>query len=820
MILRPLSLLFMMSMLSWCAAMELSAAPEQWTWNHKKWQQPPEFTVLSVAGPEPGMAAMRLNATTPDWDHCLTRILVSERDIARIRLRGWHRAEGVKPGKEPWMEGRVQVHYLDAALGHRDPWPASNGAQGTTGWASFSQELTPPSGTRAVEVRVELTMCTGSASFAGLELDADDAAGSALTLVPPREREVTDTTTWWPFVPGTPGSSAPLVADWTTRLDRPAGRHGFVSVQDGHFIAADGTRMRFWGTSLGPSDFLNGPAKSEQLADRLAASGITLVRLHHLDAGFSPQNLFVPGGTRQLDPQALAALEHFTARLRAHGISIWCDLLVTRRFTAADGVPDAAGIPLGAKIVGIFDDRLITLQQEYARQLLTHVNPETGLAWVDDPALVMIGVANENSVFLNGPISSWDAVPESYRIAIDARWRAERTRRSLPLLNDRLDVAWRHGDADAIAFLAEVQRSYYERMRTFLRQELKVHAALTGNNFDVGVEADRAATATLDFIDHHAYWDHPQGGWAATDVFSNQAQIPQLGQNRETIPGSTAVHRVAGKPLTLSEWGTAFPNSHATESPLLVTAFAGYHDWDAAMAFVQSAPDWRDHITGPFDVGSAPNVMIPLIAYALAFQRGDIAPGPELRFPVGQVEQLPPSALFAGRLVGVPDAPLPAVGPLHSPDGRLALDHGVFTVSSPRTQGAEGLLGGRTVTLTDVEFTAQTPECHLLALSLDDAALASSRHVLLVATARAENSGQVWRGYGKGLLEIGHGPILVEPVHATLALRGAAGTPTAWVLDGYGRRTAQTLPCQRIGERIRVEFGAVPALWAELVIAP
>ena len=33
-------------------------------------------------------------------------------------------------------------------------------------------------------------------------------------------------------------------------LDAPAGKHGFVKVQDGHLATGDGHRIRFWGVNI------------------------------------------------------------------------------------------------------------------------------------------------------------------------------------------------------------------------------------------------------------------------------------------------------------------------------------------------------------------------------------------------------------------------------------------------------------------------------------------------------------------------------------------------------------------------------------------
>ena len=40
---------------------------------------------------------------------------------------------------------------------------------------------------------------------------------------------------------------------------------------------------------------------------------------------------------------------------------------------------------------------MIELQKEYAKELLCHVNPYTGLSLADDPAVVTVQINNEDS---------------------------------------------------------------------------------------------------------------------------------------------------------------------------------------------------------------------------------------------------------------------------------------------------------------------------------------------------------------------------------------------------------------------------------------
>ena len=50
-----------------------------------------------------------------------------------------------------------------------------------------------------------------------------------------------------------------------------------------------------------------------------------------------------------------------------------------------------------SKCYPMFNERLIELQQEFAKEFLTHVNPYTGLALVDEPAVITVQINNEES---------------------------------------------------------------------------------------------------------------------------------------------------------------------------------------------------------------------------------------------------------------------------------------------------------------------------------------------------------------------------------------------------------------------------------------
>lgn len=209
-------------------------------------------------------------------------------------------------------------------------------------------------------------------------------------------------------------------------LDPPTGKHGCIAVRDGHFFFQDGTRARFWGTNLSGEGCFPTKEVAPRLADRLARFGFNLVRFHGMDAGWG-RTLFDRsyGDSRHFDKQQLDRLDYLIGQLEQRGIYANINLHVGRRFTDRDRVPQAEWLAY-AKYCTIFDPRMIELQKEYARELLSHRNPYTGRTYAADPAVVIVELTNENSLFggwvrghLRGeqtarPASGWADIPPYY----------------------------------------------------------------------------------------------------------------------------------------------------------------------------------------------------------------------------------------------------------------------------------------------------------------------------------------------------------------------------------------------------------------------
>ncbi len=207
----------------------------------------------------------------------------------------------------------------------------------------------------------------------------------------------------------------------------PAGSHGRIAIRDGRLMAGD-ERVRLWGTNICGDGAFPEPALAKGIAARLAKLGVNAVRFHHLEASWVPRNIFGKRenwkDTRTIDPESLDRLDRLAAELKANGIWIDINLLVSRRFVAADGLPAEVEAMNWKDVhtVGFWDERIQALQRDYARQLLTHVNPYTGIAWGQDPAVAIVEINNENGLTMPFFENKLHQMPEVFRAGLRQRW--------------------------------------------------------------------------------------------------------------------------------------------------------------------------------------------------------------------------------------------------------------------------------------------------------------------------------------------------------------------------------------------------------------
>ncbi len=165
---------------------------------------------------------------------------------------------------------------------------------------------------------------------------------------------------------------------------------------DEHFYQDQ--RVRIWGVNLCFGANFPTHEDAPHVAARLAAAGVNSVRCHHMDTSRWPRGIWNGRDGRTIEPEALDRLDFFINELAKRGIWVNINLHVGHSHSRYTGLPETN--TNYDKIVGIFTPALIDAQKQYARDLLTHVNPYRKVRYADDPAIAFVEITNEDSFFM------------------------------------------------------------------------------------------------------------------------------------------------------------------------------------------------------------------------------------------------------------------------------------------------------------------------------------------------------------------------------------------------------------------------------------
>jgi hypothetical protein len=399
--------------------------------------------------------------------------------------------------------------------------------------------------------------------------------------------------------------------------------------------------------------------------------------------------------------------------------------------------------------------------------------------------------------------------------------------------------------ADYQRFLMETEQRYHADMIRFLKEDLGLRSLVTNTQASYGGVAGLLREATLsDFVDMHGYWQHPRFPGRPWDRSNwNIPNTSMVDQADGGVLGRIAMHRVEGKPFTVSEYNHPTPNDHCAEMFPMFASLAAFQDWDGIYQFsyAHSGEDLeRPRIDSYFDLVNHPGQLVWLPIAAMIFRSGAVAAGPEpivLRIPAednaidvrrrvtdlwsqaGAPSGLPVTRRVSVQLDGGKSAALsekvsvPAVQRVSStgqitwrlPDeGRRG---GSFLVNAPRVRCAIGFLPDRAVELDDVSFTLNKASKGWAALglaALDNQPIAGSKKLLLVAVGQVGNTGMQWNEERTSVGDKwGQEPTIAEGIAASVRLPGIIA---ATALSPSGR-VSQKLPVQSDDGSSHIEIG-------------
>lgn len=335
--------------------------------------------------------------------------------------------------------------------------------------------------------------------------------------------------------------ATPGITNLSGWLPKPAGKFGHIqAAPDGHLYAGQ-ERIRLHGVDLAFG--ANFPAKDDagKIAARMARFGINIVRFHIMDMDRYPRGILARSGTdtRDLDPEALDRLDWFSAQLKRNGIYTYLCLLNYRPFNAADGLPkeieELGGNFQDRHVIGFWDARILDLQKEYARKLLSRRNPYTRLTWAQDPAVAFVEINNENGLihaWLGGTI---DRLPDVFLRELTGQWNRW--------------LAARYGSTGKL-------EGAWGASQEPLRAEMLANPGFIKGTDHWDVERHEAAEATATAT------DEAPGAirGAVRGTKSARLDVTRLGTEGWHIRfEQTGLNVLAGRPYTLTFWAKTAP---------------------------------------------------------------------------------------------------------------------------------------------------------------------------------------------------------------------------------------------------------------------
>ncbi len=582
----------------------------------------------------------------------------------------------------------------------------------------------------------------------------------------------TDTSTW--YRDALQWNASPV--DLRFLNDASAGQRGFVRAEGDQLIFEDGTPARFWGGNLVAYALSLPDREIEAQAKRIAQLGFNLMRIHHHDSMVWVHPTVIDqtrNDSRYLDERFLDRIDYWIKCLKDEGVYVWLDLHVGRVFKAGDvdtefghieGFDEIndGGRERNGEVKGFayFSEPIQELMKEFNAQYLNHVNPYTGDAYKDEPAIIGLLITNENDLtrhhagkmLKNSGNAVYNRIFEnalkdfSQATGVDMR-QARQT--------------WKPGPGKI--FLNHREHLFNVNMLEHLEQiGVNVPIVTTNTWGHMGVESLPALTDG-DIIDVHSY---------------SKGEALSIDPNDSTNFASwISMNQVHGKPLSVTEWNERGLGRFT--APMYLASISSLQGWDALFIYDYADAPFSRARNRPqrFATYADPALTGAMPAAAMAYRRQDIRPAEKEYCLMLSREQLyfegldVASSLTARTLmeqskftVGLPDVPeldwdtktnpdpsvitLTDVNRNFIPSGQQYVESdtgeihrdwttGVQLIDTQRTQVASGWIGGKTHRLSDVAVDVSTPNAMLAVTSLDGEPISRSNKILITALARA-----------------------------------------------------------------------------------
>lgn len=608
------------------------------------------------------------------------------------------------------------------------------------------------------------------------------------------ERFGIDERTW--KIQGINWDDSPIDLSFLNRPEIPAGKHGFLKAAGDKLEFSDGTPVRFWGTNIAAYALFDTPRDVvRKQAKRLSRLGFNLVRLHHHDSPWVDPNIFGSQASHSStpDPAMMEKLDWWIKCLKEEGIYVWLDMHAQRFLSAKEHITAFDEISHGQpsadlKGYSYVNPSIQKAMKDFSAAYMNHVNPYTGLAYKNDPAIAAILITNENDMtshYGNALLPDKHVPWHDGRYMDDAREFAAKT----GMNPDQVWHSWEAGPSKY--FLNDLEHKFDVDMISYLRRlGVKVPIVTTSTWGDNPLFSLPALTSG-NMIDAHVY-----GG--SEEIGKN----PLYAANMIDWLASA---QVAGMPMSISEWNVSpYPVPDRYDMPMYIASTADHQGWDAVMLYAYT----QGPVTGPgkpsnWDAYNDPELLSTLPAAALMYRQEHVreaktnyvfSPSAAQLFGLG-ISPVNSAALRTAAELGKLTIAMPAtkslpwLGPSRIPAGariisdpnrsmlpanateavsdtgelRRNWETGIYTIDTGRTQAAMGWIGGKKLKLSDVEIDMLNKNATVSVQSMDGKPIRSSGDIVISIAGPADIAQNMGGFYYK------------QPLEGTLTVRARAG---------------------------------------------
>lgn len=470
------------------------------------------------------------------------------------------------------------------------------------------------------------------------------------------------------------------VLDFSSLLDHaPAGKFGrVIAGKDGHLALEKRSRpIRFKAFNFLITDWrgryeLLSHQELEDLADRIAIAGYNMVRFHFLDRfllgheaklafghGFNWKKMAQTEAELRINEKCYDAFAYLFHALKKRGIYAHMDLM-----SSADGYEFGRdgltpGENSGFKWNLFFNKHYRANYRMAVTWLMNRINPYTGLALKEDPAVAVVTLLNEQDLRLEN-INFRLLFTQPFRIYLKRKYPDESAFRAVwgeKASIDTLSISaavFKEGSRrsrDIGDFIRETMMEMTDYYRNILQdigyKGLYSQWDMVTRNFSMPVQN------TLPVIMSHTYFNHPLPISLIPEIRPNSKyRWAQNQRNRFVGQGSSldspylraiASTRFADRPFLVTEFSHSAPNRFRHERGLYFSSYAALQDWDCLTVHSDLVLKRNpDPIYFHFDSALDPMSRVNEILETLIWLRGDVKPArhrvelrlrPEIMYP-------------------------------------------------------------------------------------------------------------------------------------------------------------------------------------------